>query len=259
MAIQIATPYSDLLATRSLRKSIVELSDVIEARSPVQLGQLPLPFIFHSDLNLVSRWTAFERKRLKEIARFRELGLISFHVASRYERNVIRGGAFHGVGEPYTEGEMEAHAHENVTTAREVFGPELPVLIENNNDLGTDAYRKVTDSDFIAQLVVKNGLQFLWDTAHSKITAVNRKIDHGVYMAKLPTACCLQVHLSGFRIEKGNVVDAHEPLKEEDWGFFSEQLGRLPHLRFVTLEYYKDGPLLKEQLRRLRSVLSRVE
>jgi uncharacterized protein (UPF0276 family) len=258
VAIQIATPYSDLLATPSLRKSVLALSDVIEARSPTHLGQLPCPFIFHSDLNLVSRWSAFERERLEEIARYRGLGLISFHVASCYQQNVIRNGAFHGVGEPFTASEMEVHAHENVTAAREVFGPELPVLIENNNDLGTDAYRTVTDSDFIARLVAKNGLHFLWDAAHSKITAVNRGMDHDAYMAKLPMECCLQIHLSGYRIERGIAFDAHEPLKEEDWRFFREQLGRLPHLRFVTIEYYKDGTLLKEELTRLRSVLRRV-
>jgi uncharacterized protein (UPF0276 family) len=255
VAIEIATPYSDLLAEPTLRASIFELSDVIEARDSGQLSGLPLPFLFHSDLNLVSRWGAFERELLKEIARHRGLRLISFHAASRYQHNRIRDGAFHGIGEPYTPREMEDRAHENVMTTREMFGPDLPILVENNNDLGTDAYRTVTDSEFLARLVRENGLHFLWDTAHSRITAVNRKIDHAGYMAKLPMECCFQVHLSGYRMERGVACDAHELLEEEDWAFFGEQLGNLPRLRFVTIEYYKDGTQLREQLGRLRSVV----
>jgi uncharacterized protein (UPF0276 family) len=217
-----------------------------------------LPFLFHSDLNLVSRWGTFEREQLREIAGYPELRLVSFHVASRYKHNTIRGGAFHGVGEPYTVREMEDQTHENVILAREVFGPDLPILVENNNDLGTDAYWTVTDSDFLARLVQVNGLHLLWDTAHSRITALNRKIDHAGYMAKLPMERCLQVHLSGYRTERGVARDAHEIVKEEDWAFFGEQLGNLPHLRFVTIEYYEDGTLLKEQLKRLRSVVEGV-
>jgi uncharacterized protein (UPF0276 family) len=66
---------------------------------------------------------------------------------------------------------------------------------------------------------------------------------------------CLQVHLSGYRMERGVARDAHGLVEAEDWAFFSEQLGNLPHLRFVTIEYYKDGAQLKKQLERLRSVV----
>ena len=118
-----------------------------------------------------------------------------------------------------------------------------------------NAYHTVTDNDFISRVISNNNIHFLWDVAHSKITAFNRNTDHEHYVISLPLDRCLQVHLSRYA-KRGNVpYDAHECMSDKDWTYFSQQLARLPNLRYATLEYYKDGVILQRQLQRLRSIL----
>ena len=255
MTIRIATPFSELFKRKPIRRSILRLSDVVELRDPRQTLCEDFLKIFHSELNLVALWSDADRSILEGICKWRHLKLISFHLASRYRQNLLRKGAFHGVGKPYNEKEMKAHARNNITFLRKTLRGEFPILAENNNDLGTDAYQIVTDGEFIAGVVEENNIGFLWDIAHSKITAHNRSIDHEAYLATLPLDRCVQVHLSAYGKRNGVAFDAHDAMGVDEWAYFGEQMRRLPHLVYATIEYYKDSTILQEQLRKLREII----
>ena len=255
MAIQIATPYSDLFRDKSMRDLLLCLSDVVELRKPEQMGLISFPSIFHCELNLVALWSDGDRSTLSDMALSRNLEMISFHMSSRYGRNILREDVFHGMGRPYSVEEMEARAQTNVAFLRKTFGDEFPILVENNNDLETDAYQNITDGDFIARIVEYNNILFLWDISHSEITAINRSIDHEDYIVTLPIERCVQVHLSGYGMRNGVAYDEHNLLTEKNWAYFRQKLCGLHNLKFATIEYYKDGFILQNQLRKLRLIL----
>ena len=255
MTIQIATPFSELFKDKSIREAIIHHSDVVELRKLEQVGQIDYPSIFHSDMSLIALWSDRDRSMLSAMAHSRSLEVISFHIASRYGQNVLRDGAFHGIGRLYSDEEMKDHAQSNVAFLRKTFGDEYPILVENNNDLGTDAYQTITDGDFITSIVEDNDIHFLWDIAHSEITAINRHIDHEDYLLTLPLERGIQVHLSGYGMKDGFAYDAHEVITDTEWTYFTQQIPRLPELKFATIEYYKDSNILQKQLRKLRQII----
>jgi uncharacterized protein (UPF0276 family) len=255
MSIRIATPFSSLFRDERSRLSILRLSDAVELRAPGQGDGIGLTKIFHCDLNLVSDWEESQKELLRRTANHDAIEMISVHLASRYEHNLLRNGVFEGTGAPFTAAQMEAHIQSNVAFLRELYGPDFPILVENNNDLRTDAYRVVTDGDFIHRIILDHDLRLLWDIAHSRITAVNRHMEHEVYVSSLPLERCVQIHLSRHGMQDGMACDTHDYLLDEDWQYFQDQISRLPKLNFVTIEYYQDAAVLQEQLRRLRAVL----
>lgn len=255
MGIQIATPYSTLFDNERDKKMILDLSDAVELRRPGQAQGALGPFLYHCELSMVARWPEDERAALEALAKKVRLEAVSFHVLSRYEKNEIRNNAFFGLGEPYTESEMLDNAAKNVNFARRVFGANVPLLVENNNHLGTDAYDMVTDPAFLAQIMEANDLGLLWDIAHAKISTINRKVGLDQYLSGLPLENTVQIHLARHGVRDGVAFDAHEALEGEDWAFFEDWLPRLPKLKYATIEYYKDAATLVGQLKRLRLIL----
>ena len=60
--------------------------------------------------------------------------------------------------------------------------PNLKLMVENNNDLGSEAYNFVTDPEFISKVVNDNNIYFLYDHAHAQISAWNQKINFDRYI-----------------------------------------------------------------------------
>jgi len=256
MDIQIATPYSTLFEDEAAKKTILSLSDAVELRGPGQAETVSGPFLFHCEMSLVSAWSEEERAGLSAMAENTTFEAVSFHVLSRYARNQIQDGAFHGKGKPHTEAEMLENAARNAHFARSVFQDAL-LLVENNNDLGTDAYEKVTDPEFLLKIMEANGLYLLLDIAHAKISSQNRHISLDDYLEGLDLEKTIQVHLSRHGEKDGRAFDAHEALRDEDWEFFEDRLSQMPALKYATVEYYKDAAVLADQLGKLRSILDR--
>jgi RimJ/RimL family protein N-acetyltransferase len=59
------------------------------------------------------------------------------------------------------------------------------------------------------------------------------------------------VHLSRPRTEARYAADAHNFLHEDDWKYFETVRHRLPALLYVSIEYYRDGLVLLDQIRKL--------
>jgi len=258
MRIRITTPYSHLFEDLKTKNRILEASDAIELRSPMQAGMVDKPVLFHSDLSVVVPWSCDELDELRELATVTlgQLRAISFHLLSQYRENYIEAGAFVGQGKPMDRVEMEEAAKKNIQAVRAIFGADMTVLLENNNHLGTDAYNTVTDPGFIRSLVERLGLRLLLDIAHARITAHNMGIDEKGYLEALPLNRVVQVHLSKFKEKDGKAIDAHDALINEDFNYFVELLPRLPRLEYVTIEYYKNSNILVRLLKHLSDILN---
>lgn len=254
--MRIATPFSTLFHERQDMDAILALSDAVEIRQPGQQMAVDLPLLYHSELSVAARWSDREKQDFSRLAAETDFELISFHLLSRYQENICVNGAFRGQGVPYSRDELFRNVRENVEFVRGVILHDLPVLIENNNDLASDAYQTVTDAEFINCIILESNLFLLWDVSHSIISAFNNDISLESYLAKLPLDRCLQVHLSRHAVRGRLAYDAHEAITEEDWHFFEQCLSQLPLLRYVTIEYYMDTQKLMNQLTILRKILT---
>jgi uncharacterized protein (UPF0276 family) len=257
----IVTPYSSLFKSERDRNDIIEQSDAVEIRRRGQAESIKLPKLpklYHCELSLVNKWNEKEKEDIKKILTQTKFELVSFHLISRYSRNILIDGIFHGLGRPYREHELLFNANENISFLRSELDGKIPILIENNNYLGTDAYDIVTDNHFIKKVVEEFSLFFLWDIAHSFITSINKKVDLEEQLITLPLNKCLQVHLSRYEKANGFAIDAHESLRDDDWVFFSNMVNSLPLLQYITIEYYKSKEKLINQLKKLRHTLSEV-
>lgn len=254
--VLVATPFSHLFEDPAVRERFLRLSDIVELRRPEQAGIINDKAIYHCEASLIAKWSEAEREELKVMSRAAPLSAVSTHLNSRFQHNEIVGNRFEGVGEPYTEAELRENAARNSDFLRECFGPETSILVENNNDLGTDAYALITEAEFIRSLMEKNELELLLDVAHAKITAHNKGLDLTGYLQGLDVGVhCVQVHLSRHGVNAERAYDVHDPLQEEDWFFFQDLRPKLPRLLYATVEYYRDVKILEEQLLQLRRIL----
>ncbi|WP_461208470.1 multinuclear nonheme iron-dependent oxidase [Desulfocurvus sp. DL9XJH121] len=259
MHARVATPFSHLFADPGAARAITAASDLLELRSPEQAREVRGDILFHCELSLAAPWGQAEAGLLREMARAARdrLRLVSFHLYSRYADNEVRDGAFVGRGAPMDEAVMLANAHANARTARELFGSATPLLVENNNHLGTDAYEVVTEPGFITEALDVAGAGLLLDVAHARISAANTGVGEAAYFVALPLERAGQIHLSAHGQDGGGrCFDAHEALSDKDFSYFVELLPVLPGLKFVSIEYYRDADILLEQIARLRSVLA---
>lgn len=260
MGIRVATPFSHLFDDPGTAGAVTAASDLLELRGPEQARRAEGEVLFHCELSLAAPWGEAETGLLREMgdaARGR-LALASFHLHSRYAANEVRGGAFHGLGGAMDAGDMLANARANARAARGLLGAAVPLLVENNNHLGTDAYDVVTEPGFIAEILDAAEAGLLLDVAHARISAANTGADEGAYFAALPLDRTAQIHLSAHGEERGGRrFDAHEALSDEDFDYFARLLPALPGLAYATIEYYRDADVLLEQIARLRSVLAR--
>ncbi len=134
----------------------------------------------------------------------------------------------------------------------------VPVLLENVDPQPYPGCEFEVQAELIAQLIASTGCGFLLDLGHARISASVLGMDIHSYLSALPLARVEQVHLSGPRLRDGRLFDAHEPLQPEDYALLEYALAHA-HPRLVTLEYIRQPGPLREQLARLRQILSTFE
>jgi sialic acid synthase SpsE/uncharacterized protein (UPF0276 family) len=266
---KIVTPISSLFENDKFKEDIISNSNLLELRdndisTKIMESKKEDHYIYHSELNLLAKMTEEEEKRLENLSQKYFIDVISFHLSSRYQENKLtEQGIFMGIGTPFSVSEMKKNVQDNVKKILEIFGKDIEILVENNNyliinqpdtTLSTDAYEKITDGDFISEIVNKNNLGFLLDIAHAQITAINKKIDFVGYLISLPLERCKQIHLSKYGISDGRIFDGHRELQEEDWEQFDKIIKLINNLKYVTIEYYKDSEKLLSQLKILKEI-----
>ena len=131
----------------------------------------------------------------------------------------------------------------------------LPLILENMpaTPLLNNAFESAPATIRRVLSAVDTGL--LLDLAHARVAAAFHKMTVEAYLLELPLARVREIHISGVR-EVDNVLrDAHEPLREADYGLLEWVLKRTKP-EVVTLEYFRDDPdALIKMLNRLRQCL----
>lgn len=249
----VTTPVSHHFADRRVGQEVAALSDALELRD----GDTEPPrdtterYVYHSEVDIAKSWTEEQKSHLAAVADTYDPELVSLHLASRYQETEVRSGRYVGVGDPYDRETLLANAERNVEIVRKLFG-DAPVLIENNNHLGSDAYDVVTDPTFIETIVSRTDTGFLFDIAHAKITAENTDQELERYVSELPLDRCRQVHVSRQAPSGERATDAHDFLRQDDWECLATLQADVPNLTHVTLEYYHDQTVLLDQLERMQ-------
>lgn len=134
---------------------------------------------------------------------------------------------------------------------------DVPLLLENLDHQPTGAYAHICEPSFVRELIEASGAYLLLDLAHAQVSAARAGVDTTAYLAGLPLDRVRQLHVSGPRLRDGVLVDAHEPLRDEDVRLVRE-LAWVTTPWALTLEYGRDEAELLRQVEVLRDVLGAV-
>lgn len=256
--VEIATPISNLFSNKKIAEGIINYSDCLECRDSSINSSYANQRLFHCELQPIHPLTIKDFRYLGYINKTKQdLKLITFHIASSGNKVEIRNKMFELTGKNFTGREMFKNAKYNIIRIKDIFGKDVKIGIENTNYYPTEAYKYVTDPEFICRLVYDNNINFLFDIAHAKITSYNKKISYEKYVEMLPLDRLIQVHISSFRVKKtANCVayDLHCYPENEEFEDIKHLLDNLS-AGYITIEYYKNGSNLINALKKLREII----
>jgi uncharacterized protein (UPF0276 family) len=239
---ELATPISTLFNERNVIKAIKGRSGCFECRENSPDLKKSKQYLFHFEKSIVSPWSPEEAKFFNAIlASKRDLKLVTFHVLCSCSVPDLQENVFYPGGKNFSRIQMIENAKKNIRLLKRCIGKRsIEIAIENNNYYPTGAYRHITDGDFIRSIVSDNGILFLFDIAHAKITAHNKKISYKGYVSRLPLDKMVQIHISKEAIGDNNLAyDAHG-LPDEEMLHEVKELVDTYKPRYLTIEYYKD-------------------
>ncbi|MDP3000039.1 MAG: DUF692 family protein [Bryobacterales bacterium] len=257
MAIELATPISQLFDDPEIAARIASASACLECREQSLGSALPRQYLFHSEANIIHPWDESRKRQLADAFELkRELRLVSFHAACNCDRPSVDSGMFRPGGRRLTREEMLQAAVDNTAWLRGALPPGALIAVENNNYFPTQAYQTVTDGDFLTELTERTGCRLLLDVAHAMITAHNTDRRFEEYISTLPLARTVQLHICEPELRPGPMAaDAHR-CPGQDMDVQAVALARALPVQYVSVEYYKDAELLIDSLLRYKGLLS---
>ena len=253
---RIATPISELFDNSTDARAIMGESDCLECRDASVNAVFPAQLLFHCEIQPIHELGKEEFFYLAKIARTKmDLKLITFHAASSCDKPYIDGYMFQPKGRRYSRGKMLHNASVNFSRIKAIFGREIKIALENNNYYPTEAYQVVTDADFIREIVYENDISFLFDAAHARVTAHNKKLAYEDYKSHLPLDKMVQIHLCQSDIDKNGIAyDAHHLPGKEDWQEIKSLVLAYPGVEYLTIEFYKDKNKLINSLKKAKEI-----
>jgi uncharacterized protein (UPF0276 family) len=132
---------------------------------------------------------------------------------------------------------------------------EVPIILENLVSLPARKYAYAALPTTIREIVASTDSGLLLDLAHARVAASYQGMEVERYLQKLPLERVRQIHVSGARVQRGYLYDAHESLGVEDYALLKWTLERTQP-QIVTLEYIRATEALREQLRNLREIIA---
>jgi len=246
--LKIATPISHLFKDTLFAKQIIEVSDCLECRDKTIDDKSPNQELFHCELEPIHILTEEDFIYLENIKnQKKDLKLITFHMATScsepvLEHSKIKSGMFDVGGYLYTRDALLKNARDNLKKIKDIFGDDIKVAVENNNYYPTEAYKYVTDAEFISEVVNQNDIYFLFDIAHAQVTAHNKGISFEEYKSKLPLNKVVQLHICSPDIDSiSNIAyDAHNYPDEFKLKEVGKLIKKYSQIEYLTVEYYRD-------------------
>ena len=254
---KIVTPVSHLFFNKKNAEIISKYSDLLEIRYRTINLNFKKEKFFHCDDDLTLPWSKnFKIKFEQIIKKKKSLKYITFQSTRCCANEKLYNKMFVLSGKKFSRREMFGEAKKNTLWLRQKFGNNFFIGLENNNYYPTSAYDIITDADFISQVVRENNLFFLFDIAHAKVTASNKRIPYEDYLKSLPMDFAEQVHICRPKISKNNLsLDKHY-LPDDNLIFEVKNLAeRYKKIKFFTIEYYKNTSKLINSIKKLKKVL----
>lgn len=254
--VWLATPISTLFENEAVAREIIAQSDCLECREHTLDSSAPRQYLIHFDKEIIHPWGVEDKDLIsRAVDNKKEVRLISFHMACCCGQPVIREGRFQLGGEVFPRQQMLDFARENSRWLKAQWpGRSMEIAVENNNYYPTPAYAHISDADFITAVVEQNDLRFLFDLAHAKIAAHNRRLDYAHYVGGLPMRRMVQLHVSQHAVNaEGLAYDAHQVLAEDLQPEVQAILKRFAPA-YLTIEYYKDKDNLLRLLKEYKAL-----
>ena len=261
LPIRIAVNYSDhLMKLMEQRPNLVVKVSDWDSTPKVEevLRRFPkAEFLVHSTLAMASGTTVDHSGRiwneLKALVPMTRTPYLSAHIAYNCEVDYSPEGKWI-FGRRLTEDEQIENMRRNVGILRDAFG--LEVALENQTNCYGGAFvphfvQGCTAPEFMIRALEATGCPMLLDLAHVRVNAAFLGMSVEEYLAPLPIETVREIHLSGCRVVKDNLLsDEHVEMEEVDYDLLRRTLSCC-HPYAVTLEYDKSCEHLEPQIQRL--------
>jgi len=258
LTIQLTTNYSAALAELiHANEALVDGIEIGPWFTPQKIGQLQQEFpewrfYFHAG-GLMWRYRSMSGAldRLREyLSRFQD-PWVSLHI-ELLPLHVYRLSSRLGLNLPPPKPESaKDKILERLSLVKEAL--DTPIILENLASLPAQKYAYAALPATIREIIESTGCGLLLDLAHARVAASYQGMEVERYLEKLPLERVKQIHISGARVQRGFLCDAHEALGAEDYTLLKWALERTQP-QIVTLEYTRETEALRKQLRKLREI-----
>ncbi len=127
---------------------------------------------------------------------------------------------------PYTQ-ESLAHVAGRVRQVQDRLGRRL--VLENPSTYLTAADNSLTEWEFLAALSAQTDCLLLLDVNNVYVSACNHGFDPQRYLAAIPPARVVQLHIAGHRDVDGFKIDTHDaPVCDAVWALYAQAAQRFP-------------------------------
>ncbi len=187
---------------------------------------------------VATRFFATHLVRLKELITAVEPALVSEHlswgaVPERHLNDLLPL--------PYTE-EALAHVCARIDAAQTFLGRRLAV--ENISSYVRWRHETIPEWEFLAEVARRTGCGILLDVNNIHVTSENHGYDPRAYLAALPAQAIEEIHLAGYELAQGCLIDTHSrPVSEPVWALYGETIARIGP-RPTLIEWDADIPPL---------------
>jgi uncharacterized protein (UPF0276 family) len=132
---------------------------------------------------------------------------------------------------PYTE-EALTHVCARVAATQDFLG--RTILVENVSSYLTFPESTIPEHEFVVAVAARTGCGLLVDVNNIYVNARNHGIDAHAYLAAIPPAIVVEIHLAGFDASGPCLIDTHgAPVAPDVWALYEVALrrfGRVPTL-----------------------------
>jgi uncharacterized protein (UPF0276 family) len=257
LAVMASAALYDLWADKAVRPDLLEISTWTPLEEVHLYRQLlpDQPLLVHGGNLLGAPLTEAQAQALGALVKETGTPWVSAHI-SLWPWKVLQEARQRG-RQP-TALDLGSHLEDffvRVRTLREYLG--IPVMLENAPGLPGYSNDPESDPMTIAAVLEATGCSFLLDLSYAQTAASNWSLTPEQYLDRLPLDRVVEMHLSApSMMENGRLMDAHDPLREEDYYLLGQLLGRCAP-QVATLEYWREPQALRQQVVRLKKELAR--
>ncbi len=257
--MKLVTPVSHLFQDVTYSKMIESHSDSLEARERTATLNFANTTHYHIDFDLNLGLNEEEKDFLIEHVKHREeISTLTFQAARDCHKSKISDGMYLIASTIIELDEQVQNTKKSLKEIRNIVGSDRNIGIENNNYFPTGAYDICTSLEYLLTVLEETDLHLLLDTAHAKVTSVNKDCSFEIYVQNLlETGRCKQIHICEHSVVKKNgkllARDSHE-IPSFTTTAETIELCKKYEIPCITVEYYKDAQILTEYLKYLKSL-----